>query len=430
MPDRDAATRYIRWTFTRAIFHRGWWLATSLYLVVEADLSALQLVFVGTAQGLTALVFEVPTGVMADTVSRKWSIVIAHLMMGTAMVSTGLVTSFPALVATQMLWGLSWTFSSGADVAWLTDELDQPGRITTVLTASARWELMGAASGLIAFGALAAATDLSTAIVVSGLSMVVLGLYVATRFTEHNFTPARKNRWRESVSIFKRGIDLARHDREILLVFVATILINGAAEAFERLFPKRLIELGFPDEPDPIVWFTALGLASLATGALALRIVESRIDGVGVARRIYAVTCFVGALGLIVLALAPDEISGMAGVLLVGGIAWPVTRCVSVIWVNRRATSDVRATVQSFLAQAEYLGEIFLGIGLGILAQASSIGVGMLGSSHAPVYSSFDREPTASALVFGPAPNATDDSQEIACPFRCIPRALRFSFAH
>jgi hypothetical protein len=380
MPDRDVATHYKGWTFMRAIFHRGWWLVTSLYLVVEADLSAFQLVFVGTAQGLTALVFEVPTGVIADTVSRKWSIVIAHLVMGTAMLSTGLVTSFTALVATQMLWGLSWTFSSGADVAWLTDELDQPDRITGVLTASARWELMGAASGLVAFGALAAATDLRTAIVISGVSMVVLGFYVAMSFTEHNFTPARKHRWKESVSIFQRGIDLARHDREILLVFAATILVNGAAEAFERLFPKRLIELGFPEEPDPIVWLTALGLVTLATGALALRIVEARIDGAGVARRVYAMTCFVGALGLIALALAPDEFSGMVGVLLVGGIAWPVTRCVSVIWVNRRATSDVRATVQSFLAQAEYLGEILLGIGLGILAQASSIGVGMLGS--------------------------------------------------
>ena len=57
-----------------------------------------------------------------------------------------------------------------------------------------------------------------------------------------------------------------------------------------------------------------------------------------------------------------------------------MTRTVSVIWVNRRATSDVRATVQSFLAQAEYLGEISLGFGLGVLAQATSIGVAMLGS--------------------------------------------------
>ena len=62
------------------------------------------------------------------------------------------------------------------------------------------------------------------------------------------------------------------------------------------------------------------------------------------------------------------------------GIAWPVTRCVSVIWINRRVMSDVRATLQSFLAQAEYIGEFTLGVGLGVLAQSTSIAVSMLGA--------------------------------------------------
>jgi hypothetical protein len=377
MPDRDVASTFVRWACMRAVLHRGYWLVTSLYLVVDADLSPFQLVFIGTAQGITGLLFEVPTGVLADTISRKGSIVMAHLLMGTGMLVTGLVTAFPALVLTQMLWGLAWTFSTGADVAWLTDELGRTARVARALTASARWEQVGAAGGLVGFGALAWATDLSTSIVASGLAMWVLGLFVVARFTEHRFTPAREQRWRRSASIFRRGVDLARRDHEILIIFAATLLINAAAEGFGRLFPKRLVELGLPEEPDPIVWLTALGLVALALAALALRIVEARIEGVGVARRAYGVACFIGALGLIVLALAPDAGTGMAGVLLVQGIAWTVTRCVGVIWVNRRVTSDVRATVHSLLAQAEYLGEICLGIGLGILAQATSIAAAM-----------------------------------------------------
>ncbi len=46
----------------------------------------------------------------------------------------------------------------------------------------------------------------------------------------------------------------------------------------------------------------------------------------------------------------------------------------------------MRATVQSFLAQAEYLGEISLGIALGNLAQATSISVAMLGSCALVAY--------------------------------------------
>lgn len=376
----DVARVYTQWVFLRAVFHRGWWLVTSLYLVVVADLSPFELVFVGTAQNLTALLFEVPTGVLADTVSRKWSVVMAHVLMGIGMMATGMVTAFPALVATQMIWGLAWTFSSGADVAWLTDELDQPGRVGRVLAAAARWEQLGAAAGLVAFGGLAWIAGLSFAVVAAGVAMLVLGLYVVARFPERRFAPRTSRRLAESREILRTGVALVRRDPVLLVVFLATLLLNGAAEAFDRLYPKELLALGFPAAPDPIVWFTALGLVLLGTGAVVLRAVEARIDGSGVPARIYAAACFVASLGLILLAGAPDVVGGTLGVLLVGGIAWPVTRAVSVIWVNRRATSEVRATVQSLLAQVEYAGEIALGISLAMLAESTSIATAMVGA--------------------------------------------------
>jgi hypothetical protein len=35
-----------------------------------------------------------------------------------------------------VLWGISWTFASGSDIAWITDELDRPDAITAVLARS------------------------------------------------------------------------------------------------------------------------------------------------------------------------------------------------------------------------------------------------------------------------------------------------------
>ncbi|HRE25765.1 MAG TPA: hypothetical protein PK954_03945, partial [Anaerolineales bacterium] len=136
-----------------------------------------------------------------------------------------------------------------------------------------------------------------------------------------------------------------------------------------------LIALGFPDRPDPLVWFTALGVLAYASGALALRIIEVRLDGIGAARRIYVAACGVGVVGVLLVGLAPDAVTGSAGVLLVTGIAWTVTRAVGAIWVNARATSDIRATVQSFLAQVEYFGEIGCGAVLAGLAQSTSLAV-------------------------------------------------------
>jgi hypothetical protein len=296
-------------------------------------------------------------------------------------VVTGLVTSFPVLLGTQMLWGIAWTFASGADVAWITDELNHPERTAVVLTAQARWQQVGAATGMLGFGALAWATSRGTAMVVAGGMMALLGLYVVARFTEQHFTPAHTQRWQRASTIVRRGVALARRDPEILVVFVATFLVNGASDTFGRLYPKQLVGLGFPNRVDPIVWFTALGIVTFAVGALTLQIVEARIAGSGVARRAYAAACGIGALGVLLLAIAPDTSIGSAGVLLAGGMSWTVTRAVGVIWVNSRTTSDVRATVQSFLAQVEYFGEILCGVALVALVQATSITGALVGAS-------------------------------------------------
>ncbi|MGA7732477.1 MAG: MFS transporter [Chloroflexia bacterium] len=377
----DIATHFVRWSCLRAALHSGYWLVTSLYLVLDAGLSPFQLVLIGVAQGVVSLLFEIPTGVIADTLSRKWSLVIFHILVGISMVATGLVTSFPALLGTQMLWGIAWTFASGADVAWLTDELDQPDRTAVVLAAQARWQQVGAASGMLGFGVLAWATSRGTAMVVAGGMMALLGLYVVRRFTEQHFNPTRTQRWQRATTILRSGVALARRDPQILVVFVATFLVNGAADTFGRLYPKQLVGLGFPNRLDPIVWFTGLGIVTFVVGALALRIVEARIAGAGVARRAYAAACGIGALGVLLLAIAPDTSTGSAGVLLAGGMSWTVTRAVGVIWVNSRTTSDVRATVQSFLAQVEYFGEILCGVALVVLVQATSITGALLGAS-------------------------------------------------
>lgn len=378
----DVARNYLGWSFVAPVFHRGYWLVTSLYLVSVAELEPLQLVFIGTAQGIVSIAMEIPTGVLADTVSRKRSLVIGHVLMGSAMLTTGLVTAFPALVATQMLWGVAWTFWVGADVAWLSDELDAPERVDGVLARAARYTQLGSALGLIAFGALAAATTLATAIVASGAAMLGLGLAVALRFDERRFRPApRDARLRTARDRVRHGFALARGDREIGLVLLATLLVNGAAEGFGRLEAKQLVTLGVPDAEAGILWLTALGLASLGVAAAALRIVEARIAGANAAPKLYAFACAAATVGLALFAFAPGAGVGLAAALVVNGIGWSVTRTVATIWVNRRAESEVRATLQSFLAQAEYAGEITLGFALGVCAQAAGLPTALAGSA-------------------------------------------------
>jgi predicted MFS family arabinose efflux permease len=366
----DIASTFLRWTYLRAVFHRGYVLVSGLYFVIIVHLSAAQIVILATVMSLTLGLSDVPTGVWSDAFSRKWPLVIGHGLLAAGMMMTGLVTAYPLIVVTQVLWGLGWAFSGGADVAWLTDELGRPDRIDRVLTARARRDLAGSATGMLGFGVLGWAFGLAPAVVASGAGMAVVGLFVAARFTEDNFTPVPERRWSASLSIFRRGLTLSLRDGEIRLVFAATMIINGAG-VVSSLFPRQLVDIGFPG--DPVAWYTGIGIVAFAAGAVVLRLVEARIHGAGVARRSYALACALGAAGLIVLARAPDAIVGGLGMLLASGIAFNVTRAVSVVWVNRRTTSDVRATVHSFLSQAECAGEIVGGAALAVVARTAGI---------------------------------------------------------
>ncbi|GAB3750667.1 MFS transporter [Microlunatus parietis] len=349
---------FLGWIGARAVLHNGWWLLASLFMVVDARLTPAELLIIAAAQGVAAVIFEVPAGVFADAISRKGAIVIAHALMGTAMITTGLFGSFWPLLLSQMLWGISWTFSSGADVAWITDELDRPAMITSVLTRQARWQLAGAAVGMITLGGLGILVGRQTGIVVAGVAMLVLGVVVAVTFPERNFTPVRTGHLRAALGIARRGARLALRDRTLFALVIVTVLVNGAADSFGRIYPVRLAELGFPSTRDGTLWFTLLGIAGLITGALALLAVERRIEGERGARTALIMACGAAAAGLTLLALAPNLTWAVLAVLIASGAALPLIRTVTTIWVNRRATSDVRATVHSFLAQAEYVGEI------------------------------------------------------------------------
>lgn len=356
---------FLLWTFVRAIFHRGYVLASSLYYVLVAHLAASQLLLLGTAMGLVLLVGDVPVGALADTIGRRGLLALGHAFLAVSMILTGLVAHFSGLVAAQLLWGAGWALSMGVDVAWMTDELGDPERSEQVVAGAGRLALLGGALGVIAFGLLADATGLRTAVVASGLGMALVGLYVAICFTERRFAPVREPRLSAAFQVLRHAVRLASADREIQVVLAATALFNGA-EMVAWLFARRLSDLGFPINPG--VWYAGLGIAGFTIGSPTLRVVARHLTSSQGARWAYALACLVGTIGLIMIALAPDALVASVGILIITAVASNVTRVVSVIWVNRCTPAHARATVLSLLSQAETVGEIIAGLALALLA--------------------------------------------------------------
>src|SRR5690606_14092973 len=97
--------------------------AAGVYYIRTVEMDAFQLLMTGFALELSVFLFEIPTGVVADLYSRKRSMAIGLLMVGCGFLLQGVVPLFVAVLAAQVLWGVGYTFLSGADQAWIADEL-------------------------------------------------------------------------------------------------------------------------------------------------------------------------------------------------------------------------------------------------------------------------------------------------------------------
>ena len=77
-------------------------------MVEVAGLDPLQMVLVGTVLELSVFLFEIPTGVVADVVSRKLSVVVGHAMMGLGFLVLALWPTFTVILLSQVIWGVSF----------------------------------------------------------------------------------------------------------------------------------------------------------------------------------------------------------------------------------------------------------------------------------------------------------------------------------
>src|SRR5262245_61703355 len=150
------------------------WVVMSVYLVSELHLSPLQLVLMGTAMEAAVFLFEVPTGVVADTYSRRLSLSIGYLGMGVAWLAVGLVCAPWLIIALWALWGFAYTFTSGAEQAWIADEVG-PDKVGPIFLRAARWGQAGAVVGLVIQVAIGT-QSLRAGVLLGGVFTILCGL--------------------------------------------------------------------------------------------------------------------------------------------------------------------------------------------------------------------------------------------------------------
>jgi len=277
------------------------WVVMSIYLVSELRLSPLQLVLMGTAMEATVFLFEVPTGVVADTYSRRLSLIIGFIGMGAAWLLVGVASAPAAIIAIWALWGVSYTFTSGAYQAWITDEVGVD-RVGGVFLRGARFGYAGALLGLLAFVAIGT-SSLRAAVIASGALTVACGIACVFLMPETGFRRRpRDERAGAFAELRTTAVNGGRFVRAqpLLLLLIGIALVGGmSSEAFDRLREAHFIrDIGMPTvgHLDAVVWFGALSVVVMIFGFFAVGRLQKRFERVGsagIARLLLAFTAVV-----------------------------------------------------------------------------------------------------------------------------------------
>ena len=356
------------------------WVVMAVYLVRELHLSPLQLVLMGTAMEATVFLFEVPTGVVADTYSRRLSLIVGYLGTGAAWAAVGVVSAPWLIIALWGLWGLSYTFTSGAEQAWITDEVGVD-RVGDVFLRGARFGQAGAVVGL-ALQVAVGTVSLRAGVILGGAITVACGMACIAFMPETGFRRRpRAERGSALAEMRSTAVAGARYAwaAPVILLLVGVDFFTGmSSEAFDRLKEAHFLrDVGLPAVGDlsPVLWFGIFWLAGMVLGFIGTSWLIKRFGRGGrkvVTSSLLALT-LLQLVAMLVFALTGATwvaIAALLGVFFARDLAWPLYA----IWLNEQITdSSVRATVLSISGQADAIGQAGGGPVLGLIGNAWGI---------------------------------------------------------
>lgn len=377
--DRLGALRvYLIYSGALSLFLALAWTVNLVYQVQTVGLNPLQIVLVGTALELTAFLFEVPTGIVADTYSRRLSVIIGTFLLGAGFVIMGSVPIFEVLLLSQVVCGIGYTFLSGAEEAWIADEVGEE-RAGAVFVRGAQARQVGSLIGVAAAVALASIW-LQLPIILGGVLTFLMGFALLAVMPETAFRPARdeeRTSWGSMRNTLVQGAALVRRRPILLTILGITAFFGMYNEGFDRLWTPHLLEnFSFPSlgRLDPIYWFGIINVAIDVIGIVALELVRRRMS---MNSHLVVTRALIGVNVLLIGAVVAFGLAGsftIAIVTLVGGavlrrIVYPLKTA----WINQNIESSVRATVISINGQADAVGQIAGGPAIGAVGTVFSL---------------------------------------------------------
>ena len=354
MPDaaRSVQRTYLLITLLSTLSASFIWGVNTLFLL-DAGLSNAQAFTANAFFTAGMVIFEVPTGVVADTWGRRASYLLgaATLLASTVLYLFMWETGAPfwAWAAGSVFIGLGFTFFSGAVEAWLVDALDATGFTDNLESVFARGQTVAGVAmltGSIIGGLVAQHWNLGVPYVLRAVMLGLTLLAALVLMKDIGFEPKHSaGPIKEMKHIVRGSIDGGWRNRPVRWLMLAAPFTAGAGIfAFYALQPYLLQLYG--DE-------TAYGVAGLAAAIVA----AAQIGGglmVPLVRRLFsrrthALIAF-GAVGTVAIAIVglTGSFYVAIGAVVVWALAFSAAGPLRQAYINGEIPSEHRATVLSF----------------------------------------------------------------------------------
>jgi MFS family permease len=328
------------------------WGINTIFLL-DAGLSNLEAFGANAFYTAGMVLFEVPTGIVADTVGRRASYLLGTVTLTASTLLYVLLWQMGApfwqWALVSMLLGLGFTFFSGAVEAWLVDALSATGFKGELEAVFGRGQMVSGAAmltGSVAGGFIAQQTSLGVPFVLRGAILLVMFAVAFKLMHDVGFSPARGGRpLAEMRKIASASIDHGWRVPAVKWLMVESLFVGGVGfYVFYALQPYLLELYG-----DPEAYQVAGLVAAVVAGAQILGgMAAPRIRRL-FARRTSALLATAGAsvvtLGLIGLV---ETFWGVMALIVVWGLLFAATMPIRQTYLNGLIPSRQRATILSF----------------------------------------------------------------------------------
>ena len=373
----EASKVYLFIEFTASAFFSMMFVTVSLYEATVAGLTPLQLVLVGTTLEISAFLFEIPTGVVADVYSRRLSIIIGYLLMGVGFLIEGLFPAFLPILLAQVVWGLGYTFTSGATQAWISDEIGEEKANRLFLRAT-RFGLVASLIGM-GLAIFIGANNVALPIIFGAIGVLMIGIVLFFIMPETGFKPTpqeERTNWQQMLHTFNEGMKAVKVRPRLITILGVGFFYGLYSEGFDRLWVKHLLdnfEIPILFGNNQVAFFAILRIIGAVLTIFAVQFVEKRVDSgspLAIGRAMMIVTGLVAA-AMIGFAFSP-LLSLTLCLYLVIDTLRDVRTPLHTAWVNQKLDSETRATIHSMSGQVDSIGQI-AGGSSGLIARYLSV---------------------------------------------------------